>query len=860
MGSLIVLTLLSVRFVCVRSTAGSLQHIMAPPASYAVAVDTNSMASSSLARSSMPASPMLGSSKLKKVEIDQDNEKSVRAAAPTLSFSSLQGMLGGVEVFAAQARRPIEEVRDDIAKVKTRLIRRNRFLVDPQSRLMQYFDLLAAFGLLYTITVTPYEVGYLGLRWPPDGLFAVNQVVNAIFICDMFLYFVRPVRINGVGERGWVKDHREIARRYLKSFFLVDLVSVLPFDSLGNLVASVEEEASASASLDEGTSESSLIMLTRFLRLVRLLKLARILRASRIINRWDAKISISYATRTLIQWTLILLSSLHLFACVWGTVAWMSGSMRTKELARAVELRMEADDDDGWCTGCVATNIRAEICSSSCLSECEIEVLAEIQSRSTAFIAYRESWICRLQREGVLQRDVPVEQYFHALSSWHSDATFAQNTSEKIVNFILFFLFEFVWAVFTGSICGTIANLDPHGKEFKQRMDSLNNFIKDTQVPNGLSVRVRDYFRQAREMSKRRSYSDLYANMSPGLRGEIVRQLSRRTLEAVWYFRDLAEINPDFLVHLARLLEPSAIAMRETIFYVQQLAVITLGVAGRGGEMLCAGQYWGEDMIVTSLTLRDTRNSTAITYVEIMSLTIGQLEAAMANFPDAQAELRRAANRIAMKRAVMLIAGFIRLSKLQQEFKQSVAESSFRRSAINGTAGAAATPAASSSGKVVPTAMGVSVLDHPQLMAVDDIVGSGRSSPIPSSLPAPVAATEILPPSAPTVTTNETPAEKEARLEAEMRELLQSINGQLPWRDINAEGEVVDEEGNLIDHTFGKEGAQASTADLQRQLVNDARAARKERTELNTRMTKLSDNMESMAKTMEQILSKMTAS
>ena len=51
---------------------------MAPPSSYAVAVDTNSMASSSLARSSMPASPMLRSSKLKKVEIDKDNEKSVR--------------------------------------------------------------------------------------------------------------------------------------------------------------------------------------------------------------------------------------------------------------------------------------------------------------------------------------------------------------------------------------------------------------------------------------------------------------------------------------------------------------------------------------------------------------------------------------------------------------------------------------------------------------------------------------------------------------------------------------------------------------------------------------------------------------
>ena len=761
-------------------------------------------------------SPGAGSFRRRSITVDSADDTSVRLAAHVLSYSTLQGMLGGVEVFAAQARRPVEEVRDDIAKVKRRMRLRNRFIIDPQSTWMQRFDLAAAFGLLYTITVTPYEVGFLGLRWPPDGLFACNQLVNAIFIVDMCLYFVRPVRLNGVGDRGWIKDHREIAQRYLRSWFVVDFMSVLPFDSLAHLVSSIDAEQSA--------SELSFIMLSRFLRLLRLLKLARILRATRIINRWDAKISISYAKRTLIQWTIILLASLHLFACTWGSVAWLAGSLRSPELEAQLELRMQTDSG---CTGCVrGLDATADECATECLTECETEVLAGMLGMSIPFVKTSENWICREAAKGTIRVDSPADHYFHALSSWHADPSFSENTPEKVVNFVLFFLFEFVWALFTGTICGTIATLDPHSKLFKQRMDALNNFIHDTGVPDELSIRVRDYFRQSSELAKRRSYSELYESMSPGLRGEIIRQLSRRTLEAVWYFRDVADREPLFMVHLARKLEPSAIAARETIYYSQQLSVVTLGVAGRGGEMLCAGQYWGEDMIVTSLSLRDTRNSTAIVYLELMSLTISQLEEVLSAFPEAQAEIRRAAHRIAMKRAVMLIAGFIRVSKLRREFKQSVSTRSKEREAIfkEGTG-------PGRNGQVL-----------------------GRSPSVARRAPLP----PLFSPTSPQDTEGMSAEELKAKREHDLKELITTINGRLPWRDVNEEGEVVDEEGNLIGHTFGKPSEQISTVELQRQLLNDAKLAKQERVELKQRLSELSGNVESMASKLDQVLAKLT--
>ena len=99
--------------------------------------------------------------------------------------------------------------------------------------------------------------------------------------------------------------------------------------------------------------------------------------------------------------------------------------------------------------------------------------------------------------------------------------------------------------------------------------------------------------------------------------------------------------------------------------------------------------------------------------------------------------------------------------------------------------------------------------------------------------------------------------ELKAKREHDLKELITTINGRLPWRDVNEEGEVVDEEGNLIGHTFGKPSEQISTVELQRQLLNDAKLAKQERVELKQRLSELSGNVESMASKLDQVLAKL---
>ena len=88
-------------------------------------------------------------------------------------------------------------------------------------------------ALLFTATVTPFEV-CLGLETAWNGLFFVNLVVNVIFIADIAVQFFLPITDRVTGEL--IRSHKKIAKKYLKSWFIIDVFTVLPFD-LVTLVA-----------------------------------------------------------------------------------------------------------------------------------------------------------------------------------------------------------------------------------------------------------------------------------------------------------------------------------------------------------------------------------------------------------------------------------------------------------------------------------------------------------------------------------------------------------------------------------------------------------------------------------------------
>ena len=97
----------------------------------------------------------------------------------------------------------------------------------------------------------------------------------------------------------------------------------------------------------------------------------------------------------------------------------------------------------------------------------------------------------------------------------------------------------------------------------------------------------------------------------------------------------------------------------------------------------------------------------------------------------------------------------------------------------------------------------------------------------------------------------------------ERNTLLQSVNGRLPWREVNGAGEVVDTEGTVIDHDWSKaEAASATKTDeLHKLITAEARVASEERQQLRkevmAEIAEVRDSQRGVLREVSQLMERM---
>eukprot|EP00232_Nephroselmis_pyriformis_P016719 CAMPEP_0182877634 /NCGR_PEP_ID=MMETSP0034_2-20130328/14867_1 /TAXON_ID=156128 /ORGANISM="Nephroselmis pyriformis, Strain CCMP717" /LENGTH=777 /DNA_ID=CAMNT_0025010485 /DNA_START=163 /DNA_END=2493 /DNA_ORIENTATION=- len=182
-----------------------------------------------------------------------------------------------------------------------RVRQKNRALArDEKSWFFSFWDPYTILLLIYTAVVTPYDVAFL--ETSVDPLFFINRIVDVSFLFDMYLSFTSPhMQKDGV----WVYKWQVIAVGYLKSWFIVDLFSVFPFD-----VVYVLTNSNAAANLK----------LLRLMRLFRLAKLLRVLRAGRLFRRWESAMAVNYAQIHLCKYMGFVILIAHWLACAWYVI------------------------------------------------------------------------------------------------------------------------------------------------------------------------------------------------------------------------------------------------------------------------------------------------------------------------------------------------------------------------------------------------------------------------------------------------------------------------------------------------------------------------------------------------------------
>jgi hypothetical protein len=121
-------------------------------------------------------------------------------------------------------------------------------------------------------------------------------------------------------------------------------------------------------------------------------------------------------------------------------------------------------------------------------------------------------------------------------------------------------------------------------------------------------------------------------------------------MRQVWYLHELEKENERAcLVELSTSLQRAVFAPREKVPAIG-LNILMRGVAAKSGNILTPITTWGEDVIVTSQALRDSRTASALTFVEIAYLTRDVIYGVVSKYPMSHAIIKNAAMKIAMQR------------------------------------------------------------------------------------------------------------------------------------------------------------------------------------------------------------------
>lgn len=187
---------------------------------------------------------------------------------------------------------------------------KKKYLIYPEDRFKNFWDIFMTVVLLTTCITTPLDIAF-NMEIPTsvfDNPFAFS--IDCMFLLDILIIFNTAFYTD---EMDIIEDRKKIAVFYLKGWFLIDLIAIVPFDTILN-----------------ASKFNSLSRVARIGRLYKLVKLTRLLRILKILK--DKNKLLKYITdflkiglgfERLLFFVMIFLLGMHLSACFWLITASM---------------------------------------------------------------------------------------------------------------------------------------------------------------------------------------------------------------------------------------------------------------------------------------------------------------------------------------------------------------------------------------------------------------------------------------------------------------------------------------------------------------------------------------------------------
>jgi len=219
----------------------------------------------------------------------------------------------GVKLESSQLEKPstmqrsfrkwIESKSTHVKIVQAPPYKYEKWVIKENSRWKMFWDLYAMVLVIFITLVVPYRLGF-GLE-DNDGLMIFGYFMDVCFLVDVILTFFQEAWV----DAHLVKTHREIALCYLKSWLLLDLISIFPFDlAVGD----------TDSTLGDAPQSLRIARITKIYKMIRFVRLAKLTKAVRKMNSAHMKsaLKLQAAKSRLVYFVCTLAILVHLMSCI----------------------------------------------------------------------------------------------------------------------------------------------------------------------------------------------------------------------------------------------------------------------------------------------------------------------------------------------------------------------------------------------------------------------------------------------------------------------------------------------------------------------------------------------------------------
>uniref|UniRef100_A0A452V729 Potassium voltage-gated channel subfamily H member 1 n=1 Tax=Ursus maritimus TaxID=29073 RepID=A0A452V729_URSMA len=354
----------------------------------------------------------------------------------------------------------------------------------------------------YTAILVPYNVSFK-TRQNNVAWLVVDSIVDVIFLVDIVLNF----HTTFVGPAGEViSDPKLIRMNYLKTWFVIDLLSCLPYDVI-NAFENVDEVSAFMGDPGkigfadqippplEGRESQGISSLFSSLKVVRLLRLGRV---ARKLDHY-----IEYGAAVLVLLVCVFGLAAHWMACIWYSIG-----------------DYEIFDED-------TKTIR----NNSWLYQLAMDIGSPYQFNGSG----SGKW-----EGGPSKNSVYISSLYFTMTSLTSVGfgNIAPSTDiEKIFAVAIMMIGSLLYATIFGNVTTIFQQMYANTNRYHEMLNSVRDFLKLYQVPKGLSERVMDYIVSTWSMSRGIDTEKVLQICPKDMRADICVHLNRKVFKEHPAFR-----------------------------------------------------------------------------------------------------------------------------------------------------------------------------------------------------------------------------------------------------------------------------------------------------------------------------------